>query len=61
MYNPWSVLYYFDSNCNPGPHWLDTSSNDIINELVEKLPFDIATNFRKAAGFVGAPNERWDN
>ena len=42
MYNPWSVLYYFDANCKPGPYWLDTSSNDIINELVEKLPFDIA-------------------
>ena len=129
MYNPWSVLYYFNANCKPGPYWLDTSSNDIINELVEKLPFDmvntleavlkgkkpyvpmaielgpyqfirdnpatlyallvsagylkpasgidggfcsvaipnreleqvfvndIATNFRRAAGFVGAPNE----
>ena len=41
MYNPWSVLYYFDANCRPGPYWLDTSSNDIINELVEKLPFDM--------------------
>ena len=41
MYNPWSVLYYFDANCKPGPYWLDTSSNDIINELVEKLPFDM--------------------
>ncbi len=42
MYNPWSVLYYFDSNCEPRPYWLDTSSNDIINEIVEKLPFDMA-------------------
>ena len=42
MYNPWSVLYYFNANCKPGPYWLDTSSNDIINELVEKLPFDMA-------------------
>ena len=41
MYNPWSVLYYFNANCKPGPYWLDTSSNDIINELVEKLPFDM--------------------
>ena len=41
MYNPWSVLYYFDANCKPGPYWLDTSSNDIINELAEKLPFDM--------------------
>ena len=42
MYNPWSVLYYFNANCKPGPYWLDTSSNDIINEIVGKLPFDIA-------------------
>ena len=36
------ALYYFDAKCRPGPYWLDTSSNDLINELVEKLPFDIA-------------------
>ena len=41
MYNPWSVLCYFNAKCKPGPYWLDTSSNDIINELVEKLPFDM--------------------
>ncbi|MBQ6141694.1 MAG: AAA family ATPase [Kiritimatiellae bacterium] len=41
MYNPWSVLYYFDAKCKPQPYWLDTSSNDLINELVEKLPFDM--------------------
>ena len=39
MYNPWSVLYYFDANCKPLPYWLDTSSNDIIAEMVETLPF----------------------
>ena len=41
MYNPWSVLYYFDAKCKPRPYWLDTSSNDLINELVETLPFDM--------------------
>ena len=41
MYNPWSVLYYFKANCKPQPYWLDTSSNDLINELVENLPFDM--------------------
>ena len=41
MYNPWSVLYYFDAKCKPGAYWLDTSSNDIIAELVETLPFDM--------------------
>ena len=42
VYNPWSVLYYFDAGCVAKPYWLDTSSNDIIAELVEKLPFDMA-------------------
>ena len=42
IYNPWSVLYYFDNRCKPQPYWLDTSSNDLINELVETLPFDMA-------------------
>ena len=42
IYNPWSVLYYFDNDCIPQPYWLDTSSNDLINELVETLPFDMA-------------------
>ena len=41
IYNPWSVLYYFDAKCVAKPYWLDTSSNDLINELVEKLPFDM--------------------
>ena len=42
MYNPWSVLYYFDAGCEAKAYWLDTSSNDIIAEMVEQLPFDIA-------------------
>ena len=41
VYNPWSVLYYFDAGCVAKPYWLDTSSNDIIAELVESLPFDM--------------------
>ena len=41
VYNPWSVLYYFDVGCVAKPYWLDTSSNDIIAELVEELPFDM--------------------
>ena len=42
VYNPWSVLYYFNAGCVAKPYWLDTSSNDIIAELVETLPFDMA-------------------
>jgi len=42
MYNPWSVLKYFLGRCVPKPYWLDTSSNDIITEIVRDLPHDTA-------------------
>ena len=41
IYNPWSVLQYFDRNCRPDAYWLDTSSNDIITEIVRDLPHDM--------------------
>ena len=40
IYNPWSVLQYFDRNCKPDAYWLDTSSNDLITEIVRDLPHD---------------------
>jgi len=42
IYNPWSVLSYFDNDCDPKPYWLDTSSNDVIAEIVRDLPHDTA-------------------
>ena len=39
IYNPWSVLKYFKCNCTPDAYWLDTSSNDLITEIVQELPF----------------------
>ena len=42
IYNPWSVLNYFSSDCKPGPYWLDTSSNDLITEIVSAYPHDTA-------------------
>jgi len=41
IYNPWSVLRYFQCNCKPDAYWLDTSSNDLITELVRDLPHDM--------------------
>ena len=41
IFNPWSVLSYFDHHCRPDAYWLDTSSNDIIAEIVRDLPFDM--------------------
>ena len=41
IYNPWSVLQYFSHNCKPDAYWLDTSSNDLITEIVRDLPHDM--------------------
>lgn len=41
IYNPWSVLRYFDCHCRPDAYWLDTSSNDLITEIVQELPHDM--------------------
>ena len=40
IYNPWSVLQYFAHKCKPDAYWLDTSSNDLITEIVRDLPHD---------------------
>ncbi len=47
MYNPWSVLNYFSCNCRPDLYWLDTSSNDIIRQLVETYPHDVKETFAR--------------
>ena len=42
IYNPWSVLNYFKKDCRAAPYWLDTSSNDLITEIVSAYPHDTA-------------------
>ena len=34
IFNPWSVINYFNSQCRPRAFWLSTSSNDIIGEVL---------------------------
>ena len=41
VYNPWSVIkflydLYSDVNAFPRPYWINTSSNDIIKELIAR-------------------------
>ena len=36
VYNPWSVLIYVDEGFKPGPYWTSTSSNDILDTLMDK-------------------------
>ena len=47
IYNPWSVLRYFQCTCKPDAYWLDTSSNDLITEIVRELPFDMEATLHK--------------
>ena len=47
IYNPWSVLKYFKCKCKPDAYWLDTSSNDLITEIVQELPFDMEVTLHK--------------
>lgn len=35
IYNPWSVMNYFNNRCIPKPFWSRTSSNDVIGELLK--------------------------
>ena len=34
IFNPWSVINYFNNGCEPRAFWLSTGSNDIIGEII---------------------------
>jgi hypothetical protein len=35
IYNPWSVISYFNNNCKPKAFWSRTSGNEIIGQLIK--------------------------
>ena len=41
VYNPWSILMCLKNDGQVGPHWLNTSSNDLIKMLVTKANFKV--------------------
>ncbi len=48
VYNPWSVIYflsdlYTDINAFPRPYWINTSSNDIIKDLIARADRETKT------------------
>ena len=45
VYNPWSILMCLKNGGQVGPHWLNTSSNDLIKQLVEKANGSIQDQF----------------
>lgn len=40
IFNPWSVVSYFNNGCCPQAFWMSTGSNDIIGELLEDADAD---------------------
>jgi hypothetical protein len=34
IFNPWSVINYFDNECKVYPYWANSASNDIIKDLM---------------------------
>ncbi len=34
IYNPWSVISYFNNNCKPKAFWSRTSSNEMIGQMI---------------------------
>ena len=47
IYNPWSVVNYFDNDCLPIPYWVQTSSNLVIYEMMSYLSRDIFTKLQE--------------
>ncbi len=41
IFNPWSVINYFNNSCKPKAFWQSTGSNDIIGEVLANADEDI--------------------
>ena len=56
IYNPWSALNYARRDFEPKAYWLDTSSNDIVSDLLPRLSPEmrdtVANLFEKKEGEV---------
>ena len=54
IYNPWSVLNYARRDFTPKAYWLDTSSNDLVGDVLSRLSPEmrdtVANLFEKKAG-----------
>ena len=47
IFNPWSVINYFNHNCQPMPFWVQTSGNVVIREIIKNLNNAACANLRK--------------
>ena len=41
IFNPWSVINYFNNECEPRAFWQSTGSNDIIGEVIEEADDEV--------------------
>lgn len=41
IFNPWSVINYFNNECEPRSYWQFTGSNDIIGEIISEADKEI--------------------
>ncbi len=41
IFNPWSVINYFNNECEPRTFWQSTGSNDIIGEIIAEADKEI--------------------
>ena len=60
IYNPWSVINYFDEGCEPRPHWVNTSGNAILKDLlshIDKQRSDELSGLMNGKSVITAVNE----
>ncbi len=58
VYNPWSVLCYFDQDCVPDVYWGNTSSNAVVGDLIRRAQGDTLGeiyDLLRPGGTVAAP------
>lgn len=58
VYNPWSVLNYFDSGCEPRDYWGNTSGNSVLGGFVSRADartLDTLYKLCEPGGEVSAP------
>ena len=61
MYNPWSLLNYVQDGFKPQPYWTNTSSNDLVADVLAKMTprmrVALADLFEKGERVVACPLE----
>ncbi len=41
IFNPWSIINYFQRKCKLQPYWVSTSSNDVLGEILSQATPEI--------------------